>query len=86
MPFLNHAVAARWTWIVRPGGEMTVSWPNQPARIGAISSSTSGSEQGWRSWSVTAQVAGMYDDGAAHGFVVFDQVENAPCCSAATRS
>ena len=57
-------------------GEMTVSWPNQPARIGAISSSTSGSEQGWRSWSVTAQVAGMYDDGAAHGFVIFDQVEN----------
>lgn len=57
-------------------GEMTINWSNQPARVGAISSTASGADPGWRVWGVTEQVAAMYASGAAHGFVVFDQVEN----------
>ncbi len=57
-------------------GEMSVNWPNQPARVGPVSSTASGSDPGWRAWTVSAQVADMYALGAAHGFVVFDQIEN----------
>jgi hypothetical protein len=57
-------------------GEMTVNWPNQPARTGPISSTASGSDKGWRAWTVSEQVSDMYSTGAAHGFVIFDSVEN----------
>jgi hypothetical protein len=56
-------------------GELAVNWPNQPARVGPVSSADSGSDPGWRTWSVTEQVADMYDGGAAYGFVIFDAVE-----------
>ena len=62
---------AATTW-----GEVTVNWPNQPARVGPVASTSSGSNPGWRSWAVTQQVAEMYATSAPHGFVVFDQVEN----------
>ncbi len=62
---------AATTW-----GEMTVNWPDQPARVGPVSSASSGSTQGWRVWAVTPQVAEMYASGGAHGLVVFDQVED----------
>jgi len=55
--------------------EMSVNWSNQPARTGAIASTASGSDPGWRVWAVTQQVVDMYATGAAHGFVIFDQVE-----------
>jgi hypothetical protein len=56
-------------------GEMSVHWQNQPTRTGPISTVASGSTKGWRHWTVTEQVAGMYDDGSTHGFVISDQVE-----------
>jgi hypothetical protein len=61
--------AAAWS-------EMSVNWSNQPARTGPVSSAASGSDEGWRVWSVTQQVAEMFGPGQAHGFVVFDSAEN----------
>jgi anaerobic selenocysteine-containing dehydrogenase len=58
-----------------PWSEMAVHWQDQPARVGPIASTTSGSDKGWRLWTVTAHVAEMYSSGSAHGFVVFDEVE-----------
>jgi hypothetical protein len=53
-------LAASWT-------ESGVRWNNQPATTGPVA--TTGSGSGWREWTVTAQVDGMYS-GANHGFLV----------------
>ena len=45
---------------------------NQPATTGPVATTSSGS--GWREWTVTAQVDGMYS-GANHGFLVRDAGE-----------
>jgi hypothetical protein len=57
-------------------GEMTGNWPTQPARIGGIAAAASGSDPGWRTWSVSEQVAAMYAAGTAHGFVISDADES----------
>jgi hypothetical protein len=62
--------------VVEPWAEMSVTWPTQPATGGPVSTAPSGSEKGWRSWSVSGQVAEMYAGGAFHGFLVRDAVEN----------
>jgi Tol biopolymer transport system component len=58
-------LAASWT----EGG---VRWNDQPATTGPVATTSSGS--GWREWTVTAQVDGMYS-GANHGFLVRDAGE-----------
>ena len=58
-------LAASWT----EGG---VRWNDQPATTGPVATTSSGS--GWREWTVTAQVDGMYS-GANHGFLVRDASE-----------
>ena len=58
-------LAASWT----EGG---VRWNNQPATTGPVATTSSGS--GWREWTVTAQVDGMYT-GANHGFLIRDASE-----------
>ncbi|WP_245916921.1 DUF7594 domain-containing protein [Nocardioides gansuensis] len=52
--------------------ESEVTWNNQPATDDLASSIASGSEQGYREWKVTAQVAA----GAPHGFLIRDAAEN----------
>ena len=66
------ALAAPWT-------EGAVSWSNQPATTGTAATTASGT--GWREWTVTAQVNGMYT-GANHGFLIRDASEG----SGATRA
>jgi len=58
-------LATSWT-------ESGVRWNNQPATTGPVATTSSGS--GWREWTVTAQVDGMYS-GANHGFLVRDAGE-----------
>lgn len=50
----------------------TSTWP-PPATTGAAVSITSGTAAGWREWTVTSQVTGMYS-GTNHGFLVRDNV------------
>jgi hypothetical protein len=75
MPASNrhaHAASSRHAH----GLERNVGELVQPAgTTGAIASTASGSDPGWRVWAVTQQVVDMYATGAAHGFVIFDQVE-----------
>jgi large repetitive protein len=59
-------LAASWT-------EGAVTWNNQPATTGAAATAASG--PGYREWTVTSQVQGMYS-GANHGLVVRDRTEN----------
>lgn len=42
-----------------PWQEMAVNWSTQPAATGAVASTGSGDDKGWRTWLVTEQVAGM---------------------------
>jgi hypothetical protein len=60
-------LGAAWT-------ESLVTWNNQPAVTGTAASTTSGF--GYREWTVTGQVQGMYAPGANHGFLIRDATEN----------
>ncbi len=60
-------VAATWA-------ENAVSWNNQPATIGAATTTNSGSN--WRQWNVTSQVQAMFDTSANHGFLIRDATES----------
>ena len=62
-------VTGAWT-------EMGVSWGNQPATTGPAAEIPSGSAKGWRTWTVTSQVAAMYAAGGGQGFLIRDKVEN----------
>jgi hypothetical protein len=53
--------------------ENSVTWSNQPQTSGPDATTTSG--QGYREWSVAAQVQAMYDTGANHGFLIRDATE-----------
>jgi hypothetical protein len=54
--------------------ENGVSWSNQPGTTGAGASTASGF--GYREWDVSAQVQAMLNEGAHHGFLIRDAVEN----------
>jgi CSLREA domain-containing protein len=54
--------------------ENGVSWSNQPGTTGAAALTDSGF--GYREWNVTAQVRAMLAEGASHGFLIRDAVEN----------
>ena len=62
-------VTGSWT-------EMGVTWGNQPATTGTAAEIPSGSNKGWRTWTVTGQVAAMYAAGGGQGFLIRDKVEN----------
>lgn len=62
-----QAWAAASAW-----GEATATWGNQPGTTGSAATAPSGA--GWVSFTVTAQVQGMYA-GANHGFLVRDSTE-----------
>jgi hypothetical protein len=66
-----HAQRAGAAW-----EEMAVTWANQPPRVGPAASVASGSDPGWRTWTVTEQVASMYAAGGTSSFVLFDAVED----------
>ena len=59
----------------QPWTEDTVTWQTQPRTAGPPAFVPSG--EGFRSWSVKAQVQAMYDESAAHGFLVKDAEEGA---------
>jgi large repetitive protein len=59
-------INAAWT-------ENGVMWSNQPATTGAAATTTSGT--GYRTWTVTTQVAAMYS-GTNNGFLIRDATEN----------
>ncbi|MEO3924804.1 right-handed parallel beta-helix repeat-containing protein [Micromonosporaceae bacterium B7E4] len=59
-------LAATWS-------EANVRWNNQPATTGTAATTAAGS--GYREWSVTGQVGGMYA-GGNFGFLIRDSVEN----------
>ena len=59
-------INAAWT-------ENGVTWTNQPATTGAAATTTSGT--GYRTWTVTTQVAAMYS-GTNNGFLIRDATEN----------
>ncbi|MEE6263817.1 right-handed parallel beta-helix repeat-containing protein [Plantactinospora sonchi] len=59
-------VAAAWS-------EANVRWNNQPAATGTAATTASGA--GYREWTVTGQVGGMYANGN-FGFLIRDSVEN----------
>jgi large repetitive protein len=59
-------INAAWT-------ENGVTWSNQPATTGTAATTTSGT--GYRTWTVTTQVAAMYS-GANNGFLIRDATEN----------
>ncbi|HEV2902653.1 MAG TPA: DNRLRE domain-containing protein, partial [Gaiellaceae bacterium] len=60
-------LAAAWT-------ENLVTWGNQPLTTGTAATTPSGF--GYRDWTVTTQVQGMYAPGANHGFLIRDATEN----------
>jgi hypothetical protein len=60
-------LAASWT-------ETGVTWNNQPATNGTAATTTSGF--GYREWTVTSQVQGMYAPGVNNGFLIRDASEN----------
>jgi hypothetical protein len=55
---------------------MGVTWATQPATTGPAVEIPSGSAKGWRTWTVTSQVAAMYAAGGGEGFLIRDKVEN----------
>lgn len=57
---------AAWT-------ENGVTWTNRPATTGTAATTTSGT--GYRTWTVTTQVAAMYS-GTNNGFLIRDATEN----------
>jgi large repetitive protein len=59
-------INAAWT-------ENAVTWTNQPATTGTAATTTSGT--GYRTWTVTTQVAAMYS-GTNNGFLIRDATEN----------
>ena len=59
-------INAAWT-------ENGVTWTNQPATTGAAATTTSAT--GYRTWTVTTQVAAMYS-GTNNGFLIRDATEN----------
>jgi hypothetical protein len=62
-------LAAGWT-------ESLVTWGNQPATSGAVATTlVSGGVPAWREWTVTGQVAAMYQSGN-YGFLIRDSSEN----------
>ena len=66
-----QALQVTGTWT-----EMGVNWSNQPATTGTAAETASGSNKGWRTWTVTGQVAAMYAAGGGEGFLIRDKVEN----------
>lgn len=56
--------------------EAGVNWGNQPPGTGPIATSASGADKGWKTWTVTALVLGMYESQEHHGFVVRDTIED----------
>jgi parallel beta-helix repeat protein len=59
--------------LAAPWSEESVTWANQPAVTGAVASAATGEE--YRSWPVRTMVQAMYDEDAAHGFLIRDAVE-----------
>jgi hypothetical protein len=59
-------VGSSWT-------ENGVTWSSQPATAGTAATTPSG--PGYRQWTVTSQVQGMFDAGANHGFLIRDAQE-----------
>jgi hypothetical protein len=62
-------LASAWT-------ENGVTWANQPATTGAAATTASGNAAGYREWTVTGQVASMYNGSGNHGFLIRDASEN----------
>jgi hypothetical protein len=54
--------------------ENAVTWNSLPGVSGAAATTSSGF--GYREWTVTSQVQGMYTPGANHGFLIRDASEN----------